>query len=376
MSRLHTDAASVLFGSSALVGVTRGLAEVRAGRPVEIVAKKRTILALPVEGLTSPRLAAFQELCGSAVARLVVTNRRAQSLGIVTSLPVSFRLGRRIDAETILRLAADAFPGRLPQFKHAGQAAAAGLELAKLAQVLPAVLVVEANSAARRLDLPIVQVGADAVGCFHQERAHLLTIASEAEMPLASGVRARFVAFLDHVGETAVAVIIGAPDMALPIPVRLHSACLTGDAFGSRRCDCGDQLRTALGRLAAMGGGIVIYLPQEGRGLGLANKMRAYKLQDTGFDTVDANTILGFDDDERHYSVAARMLEMLGCRKVVLLTNNPAKIDGLVKAGIRVSGCVSLETPIHTHNRRYLAAKATRSGHRLEQVIASQRLVG
>jgi GTP cyclohydrolase II len=324
MSRLHADAASVLFGSSALVGVTRGLAEVRAGRPVEIVAKKRFFGAASrrvnvTKACRIPRaLRIGSRSPGRHQSTCSICRHRDLIAGVVPACP-------RIDAETILRLAADAFPGRLPQSKHAGQAAAAGLELAKLAQVLPAVLVVEANSAARRLDLPIVQVGADVVGCFHQERAHLLTIASEAEMPLAAGVRARFVAFLDHVGETAVAVIIGAPDMALPIPVRLHSACLTGDAFGSRRCDCGDQLRTALGRLAAMGGGIVIYLPQEGRGLGLANKMRAYKLQDTGFDTVDANTILGFDDDERHYSVAARMLEMLGCTKVVLLTNNPSQ---------------------------------------------------
>ena len=182
--------------------------------------------------------------------------------------------------------------------------------------------------------MTIVQVCADAVRGFHQERARSLSIAGEAEVPLASDVRARFVAFSDPVGETPVAVIVGAPDMALPTPVRLHSACLTGDVFGSRRCDCGDQLCTAVDRLVEMGGGIVLYLPQEGRGLGLANKMRTYQLQDIGFDTVDANTTLGFDDDEGHYSVAARMLEMLGCTKAVLLTNNPAKIDGLAKAGI------------------------------------------
>jgi GTP cyclohydrolase II len=137
------------------------------------------------------------------------------------------------------------------------------------------------------------------------------------------------------------------------------------------RCDCGDQLLTALDRLAAMGGGIVLYLPQEGRGLGLANKMRAYRLQDAGLDTVDANTTLGFDDDERKYDVAARMLEILGCKRVILLTNNPAKLDGLATAGIEITGRVPLETPINKHNRRYLTAKATRSGHRLQGLVRS-----
>ena len=123
--------------------------------------------------------------------------------------------------------------------------------------------------------------------------------------------------------------------------------------------------------LAAMGGGIILYLAQEGRGVGLSNKMRAYQLQDGGLDTVDANTTLGFDDDERHYGIAARMLEKLGCLRVVLLTNNPAKLDGLAHAGIEIAGRVPLETPINADNRRYLTAKAARSGHRLEHLMAS-----
>src|SRR6187397_614500 len=120
------------------------------------------------------------------------------------------------------------------------------------------------------------------------------------------------------------------------VPVRINSACLTGDVFGGRRCDCGEQLRLAVGRLEEAGGGIILYLAQEGRGVGLANKMRTYELQDAGLDTVDANTTLGFDDDERDYRMAARMLQMLGCNRVVLLTNNPAKVDSLAKAGIEI----------------------------------------
>jgi GTP cyclohydrolase II len=153
--------------------------------------------------------------------------------------------------------------------------------------------------------------------------------------------------------------------------VRLHSACLTGDVFGSSRCDCGDQLRLALKRLNEEGGGVILYLEQEGRGLGLANKMRAYALQDDGLDTVDANTTLGFDDDERDYGVAARMLQMLGCTRVLLMTNNPAKLDGLTEAGIEVSGRKALQAPINAHNRRYLTAKAMRAGHKLDHLMGA-----
>ena len=153
--------------------------------------------------------------------------------------------------------------------------------------------------------------------------------------------------------------------------MRLHSACLTGDVFGSRRCDCGDQLRLAIAELEHHGGGIILYLEQEGRGLGLANKMRAYRLQDTGLDTLDANTVLGFNDDERDYGVAVRMLQMLGCTRVRLLTNNPAKLDGLAHAGIEVSGRMPLHGPINSDNRRYLTAKATRAGHQLDHVLGA-----
>ena len=125
----------------------------------------------------------------------------------------------------------------------------------------------------------------------------------------------------------------------------------------------------ALTRLKAAGGGIILYLDQEGRGLGLVNKMRAYKLQDGGLDTVDANTTLGFDDDERDYGVAARMLQMLGCNRVTLLTNNPAKLYGLTDAGIEICGRMPLNTPINADNRRYLTAKARRAGHLLDGLL-------
>jgi GTP cyclohydrolase II len=336
---------------------------------VEIADGSDALVALPVEGLTPERLAAFKQLCAPALPRLAVTARRALALGILTSSPVTIPLATEVEAEAVVALVANAGGGGPFGADPAGEAAIAAIDLAKLAQVLPAVLVAHAPTAA--LDPPMVRIAADAVGRFHDERIQSLTISGEAEVPLNSGVRTRFVVFRDAVGESPVAVIIGSPDLSLPTPVRLHSACLTGDAFGSRRCDCGDQLSTALKRLEVMGGGIILYLAQEGRGVGLSNKMRAYRLQDAGLDTVDANTTLGFDDDERHYGIAARMLEQLGCKRVVLLTNNPAKLDGLAHAGIEIAGRVPLETPINADNRRYLTAKAARSGHRLEHLMAS-----
>jgi GTP cyclohydrolase II len=254
----------------------------------------------------------------------------------------------------------------------AGSVATAAIELVKLAQVLPAVLIAETDAAIANTFTPrIVTVDAAAVARFRANATQSLTIAGEADVPLSSGVRTRFVVFRDAFGDDPVAVIVGTPDLSKPVPVRIHSACLTGDVFGSRRCDCGDQLRLALARLQEAGGGVILYLAQEGRGVGLANKMRTYKLQDAGLDTVDANTTLGFDDDERDYGVAVRMLQMLGCTRVVLLTNNPAKLDGLSKAGIEIAGRMPIETPVNSDNRRYLTAKASRAGHQLRHVIAA-----
>ena len=254
----------------------------------------------------------------------------------------------------------------------AGKTADAAIELAKLAQRLPALLVADGRSpAVASCDPPLVTVAARAVARFRASAIQSLSIAAEANVPVNGGTPTRFVIFRDAVGGASTAVIVGKPDFAKPVPLRLHSACLTGDVFGSRRCDCGDQLRLALAQLEQQGGGIILYLEQEGRGLGLANKMRTYQLQDEGLDTVDANTLLGFDDDERDYGVAARMLQILGCTRVSLMTNNPAKLHGLAEAGIEVSGRLPLHGPINSDNRRYLTAKATRAGHKLDHLLGA-----
>ncbi|UMA66604.1 GTP cyclohydrolase II [Roseivivax marinus] len=161
------------------------------------------------------------------------------------------------------------------------------------------------------------------------------------------------------------AIEIGRPDRDAPVLARLHSACFTGDLLGSLKCDCGPQLNAALAQMGAEGAGLLLYLNQEGRGIGLANKMRAYALQDQGFDTVEANHRLGFEDDERDFRLGAAMLEALGVDKVRLLTNNPAKIARMEEEGIAVAERVPLRVGETRFNHHYLKTKAEKSGHLL-----------
>jgi GTP cyclohydrolase II len=372
MYAFRASGVSTLFGTKGQISVNRGLGEFHARRPVLITGGGETLLALPVEGLDAQRLAEFMTLCAPAAPRLVITARRALALGLEATTPVALRLTAGHDVATILALVAEAKIDCTLDAKPAGPAAAAAIQLVKLSQGLPAVLAADVTAeGAIACESQIITVEATAVSRFGEDAIRSLTIASEASMPLNSGTRTRFVVFRDTMGGSSVAIIVGKPDFTNPVPVRLHSACLTGDVFGSRRCDCGDQLKLALARLEAVGGGIILYLAQEGRGLGLANKMRTYQMQEDGLDTVDANTTLGFDDDERDYGIAARMLQMLNCTRVVLLTNNPAKLNGLAKAGIEIAGRMPLEAPINADNRRYLTAKAARAGHRLDHLMAS-----
>ena len=371
MNEAQTGSSSALFGRRRHTSVSRGLGEFRGRRPVFITAKAEKLLALPVEGLDRLRLAEFTALCGPVEPQLIVTERRALALGLDASTSMALQLPAGADAATILALVTDATNNRKPSAKLASPAATAAIHLVKISQSLPAVLA--ANLAAHTIacEENVVSVEADAVVDFADHATRSLTIASEASVPLSSGTSTRFIVFQDAVGDSQAAIIVGKPDFANPVPVRLHSACLTGDVFGSRRCDCGDQLRLALARIEELGGGVILYLAQEGRGLGLANKMRTYQLQDEGLDTFDANATLGFDDDERDYGVAAHMLRMLNCTRIVLLTNNPTKLDGLTTAGIEIAGRMQIDAPINADNHRYMKAKAARAEHRLDHLMAS-----
>ena len=370
MIDLQTGASSALFGKRGHTSVSRGLGEFHGRRPVLITAAGEAILALPVEGLDRQRLSEFIALCGPVMPRLIITEWRALALGLEASTPMALPLSAGDNATTILALVTDATADHVPAARPAGRAATAAIQLVKISQGLPAVLAADVAGHAVASEESLVRVEADAVARFADDAIGSLIVASEASVPLHSGTPTRFVVFRDAMGGSPVAIIVGKPDFGAAVPVRLHSACLTGDVFGSRRCDCGDQLRLALARLEELGDGVILYLAQEGRGLGLANKMRTYRLQDDGLDTIDANTTLGFDDDEREYGVAARMLQMLNCTRIVLLTNNPAKLHGLTSAGIEIAGRMPLEAPINADNRRYMIAKAERSGHRFDRLTA------
>ena len=232
---------------------------------------------------------------------------------------------------------------------------AAALKLARLAGLLPAAFIGQGEA----------EAGVAARSILDHDEAATLRIASRARLPVAVTPAAEIVAFrsLNDAAEH-VALLVGQPTGAPPL-VRVHSECLTGDVLGSLKCDCGPQLDEALRLIAAAGWGVLLYLRQEGRGIGLVNKLRAYQLQDQGFDTVDANLRLGFGDDERGFTIAARMLALLGQQRVRLLTNNPAKLVALTAEGIEVVERVPHALPPNPHNEAYLATKRARSGHHL-----------
>jgi GTP cyclohydrolase II len=237
---------------------------------------------------------------------------------------------------------------------HCAETGRAALTLARAAGLLPALWIVAPDSAA-------VSVSAEDIA--RENRAPEVQIVARAKLPLEDLPPTQIVAFrASDDGQEHVALVIGAFAGKPPL-VRLHSECLTGDVFGSLKCDCGPQLKEALRIIGESGGGVLLYLRQEGRGIGLANKLRAYALQDRGLDTVDANRRLGFADDERDYGHAAAMLRALGIGEVRLLTNNPNKVAGLEAAGIHVVERVSHHMPVNPHNADYLATKRKKSGH-------------
>ena len=242
--------------------------------------------------------------------------------------------------------------------------AEAAMELALFAGILPAFLVAPVPSR------EAVAVSVEDAAALRDTRA--LQIAARARLPLAAYEETEIVAFRspDDLREH-VALIVGRQTADRTPLVRLHSECLTGDILGSLKCDCGPQLDAALAAMAeeaARGGwGVLLYLRQEGRGIGLINKLRAYRLQDQGFDTIDANQRLGLPEEARDFPVAARMLELLGVRAIRLMTNNPAKVAAFEAAGVTVAERVPHHLPPNPHNTRYLATKRDRAGHLFDE---------
>jgi GTP cyclohydrolase II len=364
---LDTTPKSEVAAPPSLIAVDRAIAELRRGGPVLVEHAGCGALMMAAEAVSDESLAALAALAGSAT-QLVLTGRRAGVLGLGDTESGVFRVSARdgFDTETIAWLAD---PGArslaTPVFSTLDARRAGGLDeacvlLAKLARLLPAAVLAETRSQ----PADAVRVGAADIAAYQEGAARTLRQVSQARVPLENAENARIVAFRPSDGGIEhLAIVIGDPDPDQPVLARLHSECFTGDLLGSLRCDCGDQLRGAIAEIAQAGSGVLLYLAQEGRGIGLVNKLRAYQLQDAGFDTLDANLQLGFDDDERIYLPAAQMLRLLGIGRVRLLTNNPLKVNALARHGVEVTERVPHVFPSNDHNLGYLRTKATRSGH-------------
>ena len=242
----------------------------------------------------------------------------------------------------------------------------AAIALAKIGRLLPALLAAPLPSGQTPGDDLIEVPVADIVAYAESEVAALRQIVS-ADVPLSGAPESKVVAFRsDGSAIEHLAIVVGRPELHEAPLVRIHSECFTGDLLGSMRCDCGEQLRGAIRRMADDGAGILLYLAQEGRGIGLVNKLRAYGLQDRGLDTMDANRVLGWGADERNFLIGATMLRLLGVKRVRLLTNNPDKLDAMIACGIEVAGREPHLFAPNGVNDEYLATKATRFGHMLD----------
>ncbi len=367
-----------LSPAAAAIAVDRAGHELRRGRPVLLLdGGTRRVLVLAAETLTEATLADLQRFDNTAA--LVLPASRAAVLHIGPTghdtllLPLNDLPVPAEDRAALIRDLADASrdlaaPLRGPFTRvKAGppDSARLAVKLAKTAYLLPAAVHVELPTDAQ-LPGDLLALPEAAVAAYDTAAAETLQPVSRARLPVADAETAQLFAFRPADGrQEHFALVIGMPDPAQPVLTRLHSECFTGDLLGSLRCDCGEQLRGAIRTINEAGGGVLLYLAQEGRGIGLVNKLRAYQLQDQGFDTVDANQRLGFDADERWFLPAARMLQKLGFNRVRLLTNNPEKVSGLAACGIEVVERVPHKFPTNAHNEAYLAAKRKRSGHYL-----------
>ncbi|MFQ1699371.1 GTP cyclohydrolase II [Loktanella agnita] len=348
--------------------LARARADLRMGVPVVL---DGGAVLLAVETLDAARLAHLRALGGAPV--LAVTGRRAETLKARAYDGDIARIVLPDDATLYwVRSVADPADDLRVPMKGPLQTARDGvadlhraaIALCKAARLLPAALVLTVDNAtgfARTHNLTLIPAAA----VVDTALSPLQPIIS-ARVPLEVSEAGRLHVFRpDDGAEEHYAVEIGRPDRSAPVLSRLHSACFTGDLLGSLKCDCGPQLRGALRQMGNEGAGVLLYLNQEGRGIGLANKMRAYSLQDQGFDTVEANHRLGFEDDERDFRIGAEILKQMGFSSVRLLTNNPAKVALMEQSGINVVERVPLKVGENTHNHAYLATKAAKSGHLL-----------
>lgn len=375
----------------------RGGADDAPGAGTADAGRNTPILAAAVEGVEADLLDRMRRL-GQGPLQLILTTHRGNVLGLsgegagrsngaspaggsngTRPADVGLALVEPVDAERIVELAS----GRrtLEESGAAARAAtppeSAGVALVRMGGLLPALVCIAADPenpelATELASGAILQVETPLIEAMAATNAVDMLPVSGAVVPLEEAGNARFILFREAHGlQDHVAILIGdREDWPDPVPVRLHSACLTGDLFGSLKCDCGEQLRGSLRYFAESGGGVLLYLAQEGRGIGLGNKFRAYTLQEGGLDTVDADHVLGFGADERRYDVAVEMLRQLDIGRVQLLTNNPEKMRAVRDGGILVLDRQPLHGTLNRHNLPYVKAKVERAGHWLQDMLA------
>ncbi|MGJ8610939.1 MAG: GTP cyclohydrolase II [Octadecabacter sp.] len=357
------------FTPTLIERLSRARADLCMGVPVVVSYDGASALVFAAETLTADR---FVGLAGMD-AVLAVTHHRAATLKIAAYDGDLARvvLPNSADLAWVHAIADPADDLRSPMkgpFKtdRDGEAVLhrAGIALSKAARLLPACVVAPLeNGFAFAAQHDLTRITAESALTTDMSSMRNVIAAS---LPLDVSQAGRLHIFRpDDGAEEHYAIEIGTPDRAKPVLARLHSACFTGDVLGSLKCDCGPQLRGAMAQMGSEGAGVLLYLNQEGRGIGLANKMRAYSLQNQGFDTVEANHRLGFEDDERDFRIGADLLKKLGFEQVRLLTNNPAKVAKLEACGLTVTERVPLKVGENQFNTAYLATKAAKSGHLL-----------
>ncbi|MCX7382149.1 MAG: GTP cyclohydrolase II [Alphaproteobacteria bacterium] len=358
-----------------LRAVHRAAAELKRGTPV-LITGDTSLLAVTAETIGAAGLRDLAALAAGPALLLLAPSRAASILQrpVGSDGPaVAIRLTALLSDPEVLRGLADPTAGQLlpeePQRAEAPAQSGAALALAKLARLLPAVVVVpvQPDGEHQAMALGLLSVAGSDILAHPLAMAEGLRRVAEAAVPLEGAADSRVVAFrAPDSGVEHLAILVGRPESAEAPLVRVHSECFTGDLLGSLRCDCGPQLKGAIGRMGAEGAGVLLYLAQEGRGIGLVNKLRAYAMQDRGLDTLDANRALGWGADERNFLIAATMLDALGIKRVRLLTNNPEKVASLAACGIEVVNRESHVFEPNGVNDGYLATKAARFGHMFE----------
>lgn len=353
---------------ASLTAVGRVIGDLRRGMAIVLRDGNTALLVTAAESCVDPR--ALTLLTDTNVSCLV-TAARAEALGLdpidagVVAIDADGGLDRAAVA-TVIGEATDGATLQGPFVKAADRLQQTAVEVVKLARLLPAALTASIEEDATIFAQKHNLLALDIANLDHYRGAagELMDYAVTGSVPLEGAEETKLVAFRPaDGGKEHLAIVIGDPDPESEVLARLHSECFTGDLLGSLRCDCGDQLRGAVEAIAKAGGGVLLYLAQEGRGIGLVNKLRAYRLQDDGFDTIDANEQLGFDADERVYAPAASMLKRLGYNRIRLMTNNPLKVSALKTHGIEIAHRVPHAFPANGHNEQYLQTKAARAGH-------------